>query len=78
MFHIVHLGASFDQRFHCLGRALDGLRNLIDILRLDHSLKVIFQNLGEVVYLQVNDKIAEETKGPLEERLEAYSAIQTP
>ena len=69
MFHIAHLRASFDQRFHCLGRALDGLRNLIDILRLDHGLKVIFQNLGEIVYLQVTDKITNETKGPVEEKV---------
>merc|ERR1719357_1129166 len=32
-----------------LNTALDGARNLVDILRLNHSLEVIFQDLGEVV-----------------------------
>lgn len=48
--HIVHLVASLDQRQDLFDRSLDGLRDLINILRLDNSLQIIFKNLREVVY----------------------------
>ena len=49
LFHVAQLRASLDELLHLLGRALHGSGDLVDILRLDHSLQVVFQDLGEVV-----------------------------
>ncbi len=40
---------ALDEGLHTLVRTPDGLGNLIDILRLDHSLQVVFQQLGEII-----------------------------
>lgn len=48
--HVVHLGTGLDERSHGVDRSLHSSGNLVDVLRLDHSLQVILQDLGEVVY----------------------------
>jgi hypothetical protein len=50
MVHIIHLRTSLNQRTDFFNWPLDGPRNLVDVLRLDHRLEIIFQNLSEVVY----------------------------
>lgn len=49
LLHVVQLDTSLDEVLHTLDGALDGAGNLIDILRLDDSLQVVLQDLGEVV-----------------------------
>lgn len=49
MLHVVHLGASLDERTDSLNWPLDGLGDLVDILWLNDSLQVILQDLGKVV-----------------------------
>jgi hypothetical protein len=51
LLHVVQLVTSLDEILDALDGTLDGAGNLIDILRLDNSLQVVFQDLGEVVYL---------------------------
>lgn len=46
--------SAFDKEPDALVWSLDGPGDLVHVLRLDHSLKVIFQKLGEVVYFHVN------------------------
>jgi hypothetical protein len=47
-------GSAFDKEPDALVGSLDGPGDLVHILRLDHSLKVVFQKLGEVVYFHVS------------------------
>ena len=50
MFQILHLRSCFDQAHYRLVGAFDGLGKLVNILRLDYSLQIILQNLGEIVW----------------------------
>ena len=50
LLHIIQLDTSLDEILHALDGTLDGAGNLIDVLRLDDSLQVVLQDLGEVVY----------------------------
>ncbi|KAI6772291.1 hypothetical protein HG530_003249 [Fusarium avenaceum] len=45
--------SAFDKEPDALVGSLDGPGDLVHVLRLDHSLKVIFQKLGEVVYFHL-------------------------
>jgi hypothetical protein len=49
LLHVVQLDTGLDDVLDTLNGALDSAGNLIDILRLDNSLQVILQDLGEVV-----------------------------
>lgn len=49
MVHVVHLGTSLNKRTDLLHGALDSPGNLVNILRLDDGLQVVFQDLREVV-----------------------------
>lgn len=49
MFHIVHLGACSDKRLHLLDWAFDCPGNLVDVLRLDNGLQIIFEDFGKVI-----------------------------
>jgi hypothetical protein len=51
LFHVVKRGTSPDQVLDTLDGALHSTGNLINILRLDDSLQVVLQHLGEVVYM---------------------------
>lgn len=53
VFQVVQLDTGLDQRPDVLDRTLDGLGDLVDILRLHHRLQVVLQNLGKVVYTQL-------------------------
>ena len=53
-------------------RAFDGFRELIDILRLDDSLQVVFQNFREIIYTLLSLRLGSMNAS------EAYSAIQSP
>lgn len=46
---VIQLSTGLDERTDVLDGSLDGLRNLINVLRLNNSLQVVFQDLGEVV-----------------------------
>ena len=46
---VVHRDAAFDQGLDALVPRADGLGDLVDVLRLDDGLEVIFKKLGEVV-----------------------------
>ena len=54
VFHVVHLRTSFNEWTDRLDGTFDGPRNLVDILRLDNSLQIVFENLGEIVWNNVN------------------------
>jgi hypothetical protein len=43
------LGAGLDEVPDVFGRALHSSRDLVNILRLDHSLQVILKHLREIV-----------------------------
>lgn len=47
--HVAQLITRLEEILHLLDGTLDGSRDLIDVLRLDNSLQVVFQDLGEVV-----------------------------
>jgi hypothetical protein len=49
LIEVLHLGTAFHEVADRLVGPFDGSRDLIHILRLDNSLEVILQNLGEVV-----------------------------
>lgn len=49
MLHIVHLSASLQKSTDLLYRALDSSRDLVNILGLDDSFEIVFQDLCEVV-----------------------------
>lgn len=49
MIEVVQLSAGLDESSHVLNRSLDGPGNLVNILRLDDSLEIVLQNLGEIV-----------------------------
>lgn len=49
MVHVVHLGTSLNKRADLLHGAFDSPGNLVNILRLDDGLQVVFQDLREVV-----------------------------
>ena len=49
MFHVSEFRLCLYEGLDGLDRAFDGSRELVDILRLDNSLEVIFEHLGEVV-----------------------------
>lgn len=48
---VLHLGTALDEVANRFVGALDGLGNLVHILRLDDGLEVVLQHLGEVVCL---------------------------
>lgn len=52
MLVIVHLVSGFDQRPNRLNIAFDGSRQLIDILWLDDSLEIVFEDFGEVIFAE--------------------------
>lgn len=47
--HVVHLGTGLDERSYSIHRPLHSSGNLVDILWLDDSLQIVFQDLGEVI-----------------------------
>lgn len=47
---VIHLSSSFNEIANFPHIAFHGLRNLVNILRLDDSLQVVFQDFCEVVY----------------------------
>lgn len=52
MLHVIHdlfVCSSLDERLDILDGTLDGLGDLVDILRFDYGLQVIFKDLSEVV-----------------------------
>ena len=49
LFEIVHLRAALDEMANCFVGALDRFGDLVNILRLDDSLEIVLQDLGEVV-----------------------------
>lgn len=64
-------GTALDKVANALLRATDSLGNLIDILGLDNSLKIILQELSEVVYVCVKQVIL------LDCRIVTHSAAQS-
>lgn len=71
MFQVAQLGAGLDEVSNVLNGALDSPGNLIDILRLDNSLEIVLQNLGEVVCVQLEVCLAR-----LQGTLYTYSAVR--
>jgi hypothetical protein len=53
MVHVTQFRLCFYERLDSLDGALDGSRELIDILWLDDSLEVIFEDFGEIVYFEL-------------------------
>lgn len=51
LLNVVHLVTCFQQSLYCPVGTFDSFRQLIDILRLNNSLKVIFQYFGKVVWV---------------------------
>lgn len=49
LIEVVHLSTSFDEFANRPICGLDGFGDLVDILRLDNSLEIVFEDLGEVV-----------------------------
>ena len=61
---------------HVANGALDGLWNLVHVLRFDHRLEVVLQHLGEVV-LQLGTAKVRQNLGPLGWILCAIQSIKT-
>jgi hypothetical protein len=53
---VAKCGSALEEISDALLRATDSLGNLIDILRLDNSLEVVLQELGEVVYFYIRGR----------------------
>ena len=54
MFHIIQLRAGFNKWFNLLHGTLDSPRDLVNILRLNNSFKIIFQHFRKVVCTKVS------------------------
>lgn len=53
VFEVTELGLCLDEWPNSLDWTFDGTRELIDILRLDDGLEIIFEDFGEVVCIEL-------------------------